>query len=455
MDKWIVTYEKYTKAVEVVNAAIQQYVAYSLPCTSEEKMTEEKYKNHNYVVLRVDNTMEGFSIDVTKSEYNEDNQMIVLKGEDEINLLYAAHDFRNKYIPHARTCYGAKIIDYFHKVFNEPIKEYHYATKPRIKERGLWTWGYCIYDYKRYIDNMVKLKMNTIIIWNDFIPVNHREVIDYAHENGVKVIFGYQWGWGANRDEIIDLLKNREGLQEQIVTEYKKTYMDLNIDGIYFQTYTEMQEEEVDGITIADAAVDLVNNTAKEILELTPDLKLQFGLHATSVKNKLDVIAKVDKRVSIVWEDCGAFPYEYLPQNTDDFDKTIEFTDKIRELRDAEFGVVLKGFTYLDWFRFEHQTDEFILGKNNAEFIKQRADNMHEVWKHIQAYWIKNANLVQETMRHFNDKTMVTALLEDGCFEDRIPYPAAIFAELMWDCERNLNEIMCDAALREDVTFAN
>ncbi len=453
MDKWIVTYEKYTKAVEEVYGAIQTYLAYSLPCSDEKKMTEEMYKNHNYVVIKTDSSMEGFSIDVKKSEYNDENQMIVIKAQDDINLLYAAHDFRNKYIPHAKTCYGDKIIDYFHKVFNEPIKEYHYATKPRINYRGLWTWGYCIYDYKKYIDNMVKLKMNTLIIWNDFVPVNYQEVIDYAHDNGLYVFFGFPWGWGANQDAIVELFEKRALLQQQIIDVYNENYRDLNIDGIYFQTYTELKVEEVGGVTIANAAVDLVNSTAGEIFEKQPDLKILFGLHATSVKTKLDVIKNVDKRVSIVWEDCGAFPYEYLPNNIDGFDETMELTDKIRDLRDAEFGVVLKGFTYLDWFRFEHQTGEFILGRNNAEFIKNRAEGMKQVWKWIQGYWIQNADKVQETMRHFNDKTMVTALLEDGCFENGIPYPAAIFGELMWDCERPLNEILGEAALREDVVF--
>lgn len=454
MDKWIVTYEKYSKAVELIYASIQTYITYSLPCSSEEKMTEEKYKKHNYVVIKEDKDIEGYSIDVEKSDYNEENQKIVIKGHDAVDLIYAAHDFRNKYIPYARTCYGDKIIDYFHKVFNEPIKEYHFSSKPRIKNRGLWTWGYCIYDYRRYIDNMVKLKLNTLTIWNDFVPLNYKEIISYAHENGVKIYLGFPWGWESDCSAI-EKLQDIDTMVDTIEKIYTESYKDIECDGIYFQTFTEIKGDEIGGVSVAHAAVELVNKTAEKILNIKPDLKVQFGLHATSVKHKLEVISKVDERIAIVWEDCGAFPYEYLPNNIDGFEDTIKFTDKIRDLRNADFGVVLKGFTYLDWFRFEHQTGEFILGKNHTESIKKRAEGMHEVWKFIQAYWIRNADKVQETMKHFNENTVVSYLLEDGCFEERIPYPVAIAAELLWDSNCELNNILCDAALREDVTMMN
>ena len=38
--------------------------------------------------------------------------------------------------------------------------------------REMWTWGYVIYDYKGFVDNMVKCKLNTLIVWNDYLPLN-------------------------------------------------------------------------------------------------------------------------------------------------------------------------------------------------------------------------------------------------------------------------------------------
>ncbi|MBO5669983.1 MAG: hypothetical protein J6S41_00405, partial [Clostridia bacterium] len=54
----------------------------------------------------------------------------------------------------------------------------------------------------------------------------------------------------------------------------------------------------------------------------------QFGLHATSVNTHLDSIARVDKRVEIVWEDCGEFPYGYTPrvESEAEFEKSLDFT---------------------------------------------------------------------------------------------------------------------------------
>jgi hypothetical protein len=39
------------------------------------------------------------------------------------------------------------------------------------------------------------LKLNQLIIWNDYMPLNVEEIIDYAHSYGIEVIFGYAWGW--------------------------------------------------------------------------------------------------------------------------------------------------------------------------------------------------------------------------------------------------------------------
>ena len=83
---------------------------------------------------------------------------------------------------------------------------------------------------------------------------------------------------------------------------------------------------------------------------------MQFGLHATSVNNRLEFIKTVDPRIRIVWEDCGAFPFAYMPNNLQNFDATKKFIGEISNLRgkDDRFGVVTKGLVKLDWTQFEH-----------------------------------------------------------------------------------------------------
>ena len=43
--------------------------------------------------------------------------------------------------------------------------------------------------------------------------------------------------------------------------------------------------------------------------------------------------ANVDKRIKIVWEDCGAFPYNYSPALINDYEQTVDFTEKTTRLR--------------------------------------------------------------------------------------------------------------------------
>ena len=65
---------------------------------------------------------------------------------------------------------------------------------------------------------MARLKFNELIIWNDFVPLNIREVIDYAHSYGIKVNLGYSWGWIDGCNKITDISdKKLDELKEQII----------------------------------------------------------------------------------------------------------------------------------------------------------------------------------------------------------------------------------------------
>ena len=52
-----------------------------------------------------------------------------------------------------------------------------------------------------------------------------------------------------------------------------------------------------------------MNATCARIFAESPNERIAFGLHATSVQNKLDVIARVEPRIEIIWENLGGFPY--------------------------------------------------------------------------------------------------------------------------------------------------
>ncbi len=444
MKRWKIVYEKYCRAVEKIYSSVQEYVSYTLVCDKNED------KDYNMLFIKLDSTVDGFKIDV--KEADGENQSIEIIAGDEINLLYAASDFKNIYLPYAKYKNCDNVYDFYHtKLFDDVLRPFSYTSRPRIRYRGLWTWGHTIYDYKKYIDNMVTLKMNTLIIWNDYVPVNINDVIEYAHENGVKIYLGFAWGWDTSCDK--NNISDTSELTKSVVDKYKSEYADIGCDGIYFQSFTELSREDIDGINIAEAVTDFVNNTAREIYQIFPNLSLLFGLHATSVKNRLDVFKKLDSRISIIWEDMGAFPYHNSSDGTENFAETLKLNRKVQEMRQGGFGAVLKGNYRLDWGNFEHQSGPYIMGVCDKKELKRRTDEIKPLLKKIQADWIINAKWAHELIKDFSEDSMITVLAEDGMFEEILSYPVALYAQMMWDSSKSIEEIMHTVAQMPNVDF--
>ena len=136
------------------------------------------------------------------------NDNVIIEGYDEAGVLYGSIDFYNKYITKNELTHDHNT--YFKNIFENELPVFSLTSAPDVKKRGLWTWGYVIYDYKGYIDNMARLKMNTLIIWNDYVPYNAKEMIDYAHSSNIRVYWGFPWGWdvgctGLYLDDLIIL----------------------------------------------------------------------------------------------------------------------------------------------------------------------------------------------------------------------------------------------------------
>lgn len=452
--EWILVYEKNCKAVEMVSAAMTDYLPYLLRCVKSDELTKEEAAKTSTVYIGRSSQYpapeNGYRIVSYKAE--SDAERIVISADDDINLMYAAVDFGNKFLVNVRNADIHQPTYYFKKPFEDPMPEYDEAFVPSVKNRALWTWGYCIYDYKGYIDNMLKLKLNMLVIWNDYPPVNAKALVDYAHENGVKVIWGFSWGWGLDcaKADISDL----DSLSNEIIKTYNRDYAPLSGDGIYFQSFTETSEERIGDVLIAEAVTRLVNKTAGKLLETYPNLHIQFGIHATSVKKRLEYIKNVNPSVYIVWEDCGAFPFDYIPKKTEGFDETALLIDDLIGLREGNFGCVLKGLTCLDWSTFKHQPGRFAIGGHSERFIENRTCEKTDIWRYVQAYWIRNAHYALELIRHFDENTIVEALVEDGMFERGIWYPVALYAEMLWDSTRSAADILGTVALMPNVRFA-
>lgn len=380
---------------------------------------------------------------------------VYIEGSDDSGVLYGCIDFFDKYIIKCEYPHDDR---YQINCFENTLPDFEYSSYPSIKNRGLWTWGHVIYDYKGYIDNMVKLKLNTVTIWNDCVPVNAKEMVQYAHDCGIKVIWGYSWLWSTDCKKIeLDKLGD---YSEGIFAQYEKEYSHLDGDGIYFQSATETNVECIGGIVVADAITRFVNKTSALFFEKYPDLELQFGLHATSVKRNLKYILETDPRIRIIWEDVGAFPFSYIPNDIKTFEETKELVRKISKLRGEEerFGVVTKGLTKLDWFTFEHPDAPRFIGVSSKVMKEDRIVRKRKIWRYLQAYWLVNADKALEMvhfMKEIKDGDLyVSALVEDGMFEENVMYPVALFAEMLWDADGDVKAMMSQVALRNYIDFA-
>ena len=235
-------------------------------------------------------------------------------------------------------------------------------------------------------------------------------------------------------------------MKKSVVDNFKKTYLNAKGDGIYFQSFTETELENKDGIIIADAVTGFVNSVAEDIFKLSPDIKIQFGLHASSVKNNLEFLEMVDERIEIVWEDCGCFPYHYRPETAtpEAFEETLEFTEKIIALRNyGQTGLVYKGMMTMDWYNFVHQAGPYIMGKSADELIKNDIEMLTPMWRYIQTLWLQEAGkYAWEFTRRIYE--MVKGDIElnlAGTLEGGIWYPYALCAELMWNAQEDFDVI--------------
>lgn len=445
MKKWMINHGGYLKACCKAVSAMQPFLGYTMKCDSTPD------ENYNQVTLAVDPSVKGVSIKVSPPD--GECQSIEIQGKDEAHLFYAVCDFKNLYIPYVKT--GALQFRRWlaPRIFDEPLPEYDYESAPKINERGIWTWGHTIYDYRSFIDNMAELKMNTLIIWNDFVPTNIDEVIHYAHDNYIKVYLGYAWGWDTVMPEEINDAYI-DGIVKNSLKTHREQYKNVKCDGIYFQTITEHCNENLSGRSVAKVVVDMVNRIGEKILSEQPDLKILFGLHAMPVSNNLDDIAKVDERISIIWEDVGAFPWHYFPDTMDTFDETVDFTRKIRDLREmGGFGGVLKGYVNLFWGSFKHHEGPCPIGVSTDRHIKDVMHDRREFDRYFLAVWLKYAPKAIELIKEFKPDSLMTVLVEDACFEEKVSFPVGLYAALLWDADRDAADLFYETALNPIITF--
>lgn len=459
--KWEIVYGSYDgmekRSVDMLYAVLKRYVPYIPEVVTA---PTDRAPRRIYVGTKQSS---GFIAEYTKDISFAENELyykvgteeIIISGADESAVFYSVCAFADDFLPYGANAPAKHINDL--SPFIDDFFPAEYRHVPSAKERGLWTWGHVIFDYKKYIENLARLKMNRVTIWNDVAPVNAREVVEYAHSWGVKVIWGFSWGWGEDVNIASDDCMRAWG--EKALDVWNSQYAATGADGIYFQMFTETSDSERDGVCIASAAVKWVNHISGRILSAHPGLHIEFGLHATSVRSKLDIIAGTDPRVDIVWEDCGDFPWGYRASLADDQKGTLDFTDAITSLRGGNgCGAVMKGACWLNWSIFANQKAPFVLGVSEEDEIIEKLPLRTESMRFQESFWMRNGEYALEVIRLFCKNThgnaIISDLAEDGLFERRVHLPIALFAEMCFDCESDFKTLLSRVSGRSYVNRA-
>ena len=466
---WKIIYSSYEgmvkKAVDLVYSELGsyilrdsgQYALHVLACERACEATVDKnsviigvYKENPLVqkyIKEEEIPEDGYVVKVCDSAENGGLKVALITAKHPTEVFYGAVDFVDDYI--VKTAMIDSGIMLMNRLFDPtlgPFPDYYSASSPSIKKRTVWTWGHPINDYRSYIENMARLRMNQLVLWNDFVPINAKDLIDYAHEYGIQVIWGYSWGWittcwTVDPDDI-------PRIQEKAIETFERQYAPLGVDGIYFQSFTENTGESLKGRLVAELVTDFVNDTAKKLMQKHPDLYIIFGLHAKSVKDRLAFIKNVDPKVEIMWEDCGAFPYAYIPQapSKEDFEETLNFTDKIIDLRGkAPTSLLIRGFATLSWISFAHQAGHYVIGKSSPSIIEHDKAIMRPIWRTLQAQWHKNGagRYSYELIRHVASlERSDVAIGMPGQFAGGIWLNEAVTAQMLWNCNEPYEEIL-------------
>ena len=474
---WKIIYNNYSglqkKAVNLLSKEVGRllireemvYSIYVLPC---EKEGCEVSKSAFFVGLYDESEMirkyvseselteGGFTVKVIRNPEDEEGSFVFLTAKDEQQLFYAATSFIDDYMPNNVTEKSSNCMADL--IFDLPLKEITYSKAPDHKIRSIFTWGHSTADYRAYIDNMARLRLNELIIWNDHIPVNIDDVIEYAHSYGISVVLGYSWGWREIGNKATEITEETiDKLKELVVATYREKYAPVNCDGIYFQAFTERNEETVGGKTIASLVTDMVNDIAGELWKITPNLRLIFGLHASSVRSRLADIARVNPKVEILWEDCGSFPFSYssFVSSEEKYQATLDYVKEILALRGGRgVGFAFKGIMMLDWTKKVGQRGPYVMGENAPEIADHDRRMRAKAWRTFSSDWLKNGEYVRRMFEFINENQLTdTTMCIAGTLDGGIYLPYAMYAHMFFDLSQTYPEMMQSVTRKPRVVF--
>ncbi len=255
---------------------------------------------------------QGYSISCAPDPRDNSRWILVIVGADTNGALYGLRDLEHYYLKNFKVEDGKLLAESF------AATDY-----PRIEYRGHWVWGCNMPDKKAWMENMSRWKLNELIHWDNYPPEKAKEYVDFAHSRGIRVIWGFGWGWNPDWNfEIPEGFDhgtgkgvqmcgssefNKKFYQREILKKVRNLYVPTGCDGIYFQAFTEVPKcrcELCKAKSKGRIMLEFVNPIVDAIKKEFPDLWISCGVHANL--GYYAEMKELDPRCNIYWENCDS-----------------------------------------------------------------------------------------------------------------------------------------------------
>ena len=382
--------------------------------------------------IEAESHQQGYSIKCGPNPKNVSEWLLVVAGADDAGVLYGLRDLEHFEMKNFKVSDG--------RIDASPFSRMDY---PRIEYRGHWVWGCNMPDKKGWLENMSQWKMNELIHWDNYPPKKAKEYVDFAHSRGVRVIWGFGWGWEPTWNFTLPAefnhgvgkgvqmcgsdTFNKEFFKREILRKIREDYVPTGCDGVYFQSFTETPKckcERCKQKSMGAIMLEFVNPLIDAIKTEFPDLWVSCGVHANF--GIYDELKDLDPRCNIYWENC--------PSGT-----------SIRgELED--FGYINKSLPYSHGFSKTCASDPEY---TEASLKKWMDGNAHRytLKGNLQAY-IKYMKPLQAWAKVMLGKKSVnkhgTTVACHSMFSRRTPFIHVALSEAMWNPESDTAKTVSD-----------
>ena len=348
--------------------------------------------------------------------------VLALVGADAAGALYALRDLEHYEREHlSRDADGRLAVTPFAR-----------ADHPRIEYRGHWVWGCNMPDKPAWLDAMSRWKLNELIHWDNYPPARAAEYVALAHERGIRVVWGFGWGWvpawnftlppefdrgvGQGVELCASSEFNQAFFRREIPRKVRELYAPTGCDGIYFQAFTECPKCQCPRCaprTMGELMLRFVNPIVDDLAREFPRLWIACGIHADF--GTYDHLRDLDPRCSIIWENCGAGTSVRGP--------------------DEDFGYIYKSIPYGHGFGKDCPADPPYTEASLRAWVAETAARYavpggletHRQYLHHLQGWARRFLAKPSPRKH------ASVVADHSVFCRRTPFPHVALAEAQWN----------------------